>query len=136
MDPKHMGCGEFNPIDTSVPGIRICEEFPRIAKMMDKFAPIRSMVGSDGSHAAFTCLTGWSKRAPAPQGGRPALGSVLSKLYGCTDPSAPPFVGLSPKMGHVPWSDAGSPEYRSPPSPEPFPALGVIQPAKRSPRSA
>ena len=103
--------GEFQPIQTAVSGIEICEEFPRIAKMMDRFVPIRSMVGSDGRHAAFTCLTGWRENDPAPQGGWPSMGSVLSKLYGPADPSMPPFVGLSPKMGHTPWADAGVPGF-------------------------
>ena len=34
--------GEFNPISTSVPGIQICEVFPRIARLMDKVVLIRS----------------------------------------------------------------------------------------------
>ena len=33
--------GDFNPISTNVPGIQICELFPRVAAMMDKFAIIR-----------------------------------------------------------------------------------------------
>src|SRR4051794_38378336 len=32
--------GEFNPIATNVTGIRICEHFPQMAKMMDKFTVI------------------------------------------------------------------------------------------------
>ena len=36
--------GEFNPIRTIVPGIDICEHFPRIANMADKFVFIRSLV--------------------------------------------------------------------------------------------
>ncbi len=103
--------GEFSPIATNVPGIEICEHMPRIAGMMDKFATIRSMVGSDGSHAAYTCLTGWSKRGPAPQGGYPCLGSALSKLQGPADPAMPPSVGLSPRMGHAPWADNGDPGF-------------------------
>lgn len=39
------------------------------------------------------------------------MGSVLSKLQGPVDRAVPPFVGLSPKMGHVPWSDAGQPGF-------------------------
>src|SRR5690349_24237786 len=42
--------GEFRPIQTNVPGIEIGEMFPRMAKMMDKFAIIRSLVGSEGAH--------------------------------------------------------------------------------------
>src|SRR5271167_1541021 len=44
--------GEFKPIHTRVPGIDICEHLPRLAEMMDKFAIIRSLVGSEGHHAA------------------------------------------------------------------------------------
>ncbi|HRX77708.1 MAG TPA: DUF1501 domain-containing protein, partial [Pirellulaceae bacterium] len=51
--------GEFHPINTSVPGIDICELMPRTAKMMDKLAIIRSLVGSEGRHSAFQCVTGW-----------------------------------------------------------------------------
>jgi hypothetical protein len=35
------------------------------------------------------------------------MGSLLNKVQGTADPSMPGFVGLAPKMGHVPWSDNG-----------------------------
>src|SRR5262245_20725992 len=38
--------GEFKPISTRVPGIQICEHLPGMAKMMDRLAIIRSVVGS------------------------------------------------------------------------------------------
>ena len=47
--PKEIR-GEFQPIKTNVPGIEICELFPRMAKMMDKFVPIRSISDADGRH--------------------------------------------------------------------------------------
>lgn len=103
--------GEFQPIDTNVSGIQICEHFPRIAGMMDKFAAIRTIVGSDGSHSSYWCNSGWNRRGPEPQGGHPAAGSVLSKLYGPVDRSVPPFVGLAPTMGHTPWADPGEPGF-------------------------
>src|SRR5205809_576417 len=37
--------GEFKPIPTSVPGIQICEHLPKLARLMDKCALIRSIVG-------------------------------------------------------------------------------------------
>src|SRR5260370_24431568 len=79
--------------------------------MMQKFAPLRSMVGCDGDHLAYQCLTGWRKRDRQPQGGWPSLGSVLSKVYGPVDPAGPAFVGLSPRMGHMPWADNGVPGF-------------------------
>jgi transcriptional regulator with XRE-family HTH domain len=45
--------GPFQPIDTAVPGIQVCEHLPRIAGLMDKLVPIRSMVGSDGGHSQY-----------------------------------------------------------------------------------
>jgi hypothetical protein len=110
MDAPREVRGEFKPISTNVPGLQICEHLPRLAKLMDKMAIIRSMVGALDDHNAFQCLTGRVARNPPP-GGWPCLGSVLSKLYGAADKSMPAFVGLSPKMGHVPWSDNGMPGY-------------------------
>ena len=106
--------GEFSPIRTNVPGIQICELLPRMAGMMDKLAIIRSVVGATTSHASFQCMTGWDPRGNQPSGGWPALGSVLSKLRGPLDPALPPYVGLAPKMGHVPWSDPGKPGFLGP----------------------
>lgn len=102
--------GEFKPIPTNVPGIQICEHLPRLATMMDKVAIIRSIVGATGGHDAIQCLTG---RVPnkAPSGGWPCLGSAVAKIEGPLNKAIPPFVGLSPKMGHMPWADAGQPGF-------------------------
>ena len=42
--------GEFKPIATAITGFQICELMPRLAQMADKFAFIRSLVGSAGRH--------------------------------------------------------------------------------------
>jgi hypothetical protein len=102
--------GEFKPIATRVPGIQICEHLPRVAAMADRFAFIRSLVGSEGRHDAFQCVTGRTHdRQPA--GGWPSLGSHVSKLYGAVHPAVPPFVSLSPKMKTAPWADPGQPGF-------------------------
>lgn len=102
--------GEFSPIATNVPGIQICEHLPKIARVMDKCAIVRSLVGSAGQHDPFQCFTGRVANN-SPAGGWPSLGSTLSKLQGPANPATPPFVGLSSKMGFVPWSDPGSPGF-------------------------
>ncbi|MBC8352404.1 MAG: DUF1501 domain-containing protein [Planctomycetes bacterium] len=99
--------GEFDPIDTNVPGIQISELMPRVASMMDRFAIIRSLVGAEGRHDAFECCTGHHFRGNQPQGGWPAMGSALSRLEGAVDPSVPPYVDLSHKMAHDPWNIKG-----------------------------
>jgi hypothetical protein len=111
MDAPAEIRGEFKPIKTKVPGIEICEVFPKIAGIMDKCAVIRSVVGASGGHDAVQCTTGFKQSSLAAIGGRPSLGSVLSKLEGPIDPSVPPFFGLCDKTGHMPWSNPGEPGF-------------------------
>ncbi len=114
MDAPAEIRGEFKPIDTAVPGIRICEHLPLLARNMDKLIPLRSVVGSpNGNHDSFICYTGRSANNQPP-GGWPALGSVTAKLLGTTDPSVPAFVGLSPKAGHPPYGSPGLPGFLGP----------------------
>ena len=98
--------GPFREIATKVPGIRICEHLPRIAGMMDKLVPIRSIVGAEGGHDNFQCLTG-RPTAKQPPGGWPSFGSVISKLQGAADRGLPPFVGLENRTQHRPYNLAG-----------------------------
>ncbi len=102
--------GEFSPRKTNVPGVEICELLPRLSGMADKFAVVRTIVGATGNHYSFQCMTGRPHRRQPP-GGWPSIGSCLSKLKGPVDPSVPPFVGLAPKMGHMPWADPGQPGF-------------------------
>ena len=52
--------GEFNPIETSVPGINICEHLPHLAKQAEKFAIVRTLSHKDNNHLMSThhVLTG------------------------------------------------------------------------------
>src|SRR2546426_3481436 len=97
MDAPSEIRGEFKPIPSNVPGIEICEHLPRMAKMMDKLVPIRSVVGAVDEHTDFQCMTGYTSRNQPP-GGWPSFGSVVSRLQGPVRPSVPPFIGLEPKM--------------------------------------
>jgi hypothetical protein len=106
--------GEFKPIATSVPGIEIGEVFPRIAAQMEKYVILRAVVGARGGHDAEQCTTGWSRDSLRSVGGRPSIGSVLSRLQGPVDPSVPPFVGLAEPAEHLQWSDPGVPGFLGP----------------------
>ncbi len=106
--------GEFQPIATNVPGIQICEEFPRLARMMDKSVVIRSMVGASGRHDAVQCMTGWPNNSLQNMGGRPSLGAAVSRVQGPVDPSVPAFIGLAETTRHQPWSDPGQPGFLGP----------------------
>lgn len=96
--------GEFNPIQTNVPGLDICEHLPKLAQMADKFAVIRSLVGSNAGHSNFQTLSGFNQRSLTNIGGRPAMGSIVAKLQGATPSGAPPYVSYS----------GGSPGYLGP----------------------
>lgn len=99
--------GEFRPIPTNVPGIQICEVFPQLAARMDKAVVIRSVVGCKDRHESDQCMSGWFPDDLRALGGRPSIGSAVSKLHGPVDPAVPPFVGLAAKTSHVPWSHSG-----------------------------
>jgi hypothetical protein len=52
--------GEFKPIDTAAPGVRICEHLPRLAARANELAIVRSMSHPEGNHlvAVHRVLTG------------------------------------------------------------------------------
>jgi Protein of unknown function (DUF1501) len=111
MDAPSEIRGEFRPIDTTVPGIQICEHLPKLASIMDKLVPLRSVYGSpDGNHDSFICYTG-RKVNNQPPGGWPSIGSTISKVLGATNKSVPPFLGLAPNAGHPPYGSPGHPGY-------------------------
>jgi len=97
--------GEYSPIRTTVPGMEICELFPKLASMAERFALIRSISDSDGDHAAFQCMTGRKRGQQGPPGGWPAMGAWASKLKGNVNPSVPAHVSLMYKTGHSQWGD-------------------------------
>jgi len=94
--------GEFKPIDTAVSGIQITELLPKMAKMMDKLAIIRSLVGARDEHANPLCISGF----PQAEAGKnhPSLGASISKIWGPTERTIPPYVDLIQKTQHKPYS--------------------------------
>jgi uncharacterized protein (DUF1501 family) len=102
--------GPYKPGPTNVSGIQISEHMPRMAKMMDKFAIIRSLVGARDEHASNLCLSGYSI-AENRTAHHPSLGAVLSKVFGPVERTVPPFVELIPKTQHPPYSNPGDPGF-------------------------
>ncbi len=84
--------GEFKPIKTNVAGVSICEHFPLQAKMWDKFAVIRSVVGGQ-EHSDAQTHTGYHERENVTAH-HPSLGAVVSKLRDSRAGDIPPFVSL------------------------------------------
>ena len=97
FDPKtgHENGGPFKSIETSVPGIRICEHLPNVAKQMEHLVPVRSMSTREGDHTRATHLmrTGYLDQGPISY---PTMGSFVSKELGRADSELPNFVSIAP----------------------------------------
>lgn len=91
--------GEFSPIATTVPGFDVCQHFPILATMGEKITAIRSMTGINNEHSSSQSDSGWGIRSLESLGGRPSVGSVMSKVYGAAQTTdrgtAPTFVDLN-----------------------------------------
>jgi hypothetical protein len=97
---------EFQPIDTVVPGIQICDQMPQVAKHTDKLAIVRSLTHRSNDHipSVYHTLTGRidPTLAGAPRQRRrsdfPMVGSVVARF---SPPSALPATVTIPRpVGH------------------------------------
>jgi hypothetical protein len=98
--------GTFQPISTNIPGIQVCEHLPRMARLADKYAIVRSVTHAQSAHpaAAYWMMSGSPIARAAPDASfmsrvdRPHIGSSLAKLLGPVVPSMPPFVMVPEAM--------------------------------------
>src|SRR5262245_32497693 len=104
--PKEVA-GPWKPIATNVTGVKICEAFPRLARIMDKLVIVRSLVGNQADHDAVQVFNGHHPGKPVPSGGWPQLGSAVARLEGPTDPAVPPFMSLCYPCTHRPYNEPG-----------------------------
>lgn len=95
--------GLFKPIQTSVPGLHVCEHLPRLGQLAHRYSLIRSATHKQREHnpAGHYALTGRppSTSAVGMSASRkdwPALGSILSR-YAPPTTSVPSYV-LLPKL--------------------------------------
>ena len=95
LKPGHVNGGPFREIPTSVPGIRISEHLPKLARNMQDMAIVRSMSSREGDHgrATFFLRTGYLPQGPVQY---PTLGSLLSRELGREDAPLPNFVSIAP----------------------------------------
>ena len=92
--------GEFSTIQTALPGIRVCEHLPGIAKRLDRVSMIRSMTHTDVNHttAPHLLLTG----QPMLNQGQPlredfpGMSSVLASMGRGAGSPLPPAINLMP----------------------------------------
>ncbi len=84
--------GEFKEISTNVPGIRISEHLPKLAKCADKYAILRGVSHTLAAHGLGTTYLATGNR-PLPSIQFPTYGSVVSKLKQAPK-DMPPYVSI------------------------------------------
>ncbi|HKI30576.1 MAG TPA: DUF1501 domain-containing protein [Gemmataceae bacterium] len=94
--------GEFKSIASNVPGIRVCEHLPQLARQVDKFSVVRSLSHQDFNHPSgvYWMVTGHPYHKGIGSGlsehisreDHPHIGSALTAVEGKRDKAAPPFV--------------------------------------------
>lgn len=99
--------GEFQPIATRTPGIRICEHLPRLAERSERWALVRSLTHPSNDHSAghHIMLTGRSELPPGfdPNRPRPSDWPSIAAVARETAPrrnNLPPAVVLPEKLVH------------------------------------
>ncbi len=95
MKPGHANGGSFKEIDTAVPGIKVSEHLPKVARFTDRMAIIRSMSTKEGDHGRGTYLmrTGHAPGGPVHY---PSIGSLFSKELEKEGAALPNFVSVAP----------------------------------------
>ncbi len=89
--------GEFKPIDTTAPGVRISEHLPKTAHVADRLTIVRSLNHTIPSHGPATVfMTTGNKPTPAVQ--YPALGSLVTRLMPA-EKGVPPYVAFNEIRG-------------------------------------
>jgi hypothetical protein len=94
--------GEFKSIASNVPGIRVCEHLPQLARQVDKYSVVRSLCHQDFNHPSgvYWMVTGHPYHKGIGSGesehisreDHPHIGSALTAVEGKRDKAAPPFV--------------------------------------------
>lgn len=120
-DPKAKKAGAYYPsIDTAIPGVQVCEHLPRIAKMYDRFVPVRTVnhnVIDEHAAAVNRMHTG---RPVSGSVSYPSIGSIIAHERKAAAEGVPPYVligypsatrgpgFLGPKAGYVYLTDTAS----------------------------
>src|SRR5436190_132933 len=102
--------GEFRPVATSAPGVRVCEHLPQMAKWMHKAVVVRSVYHKGGCHNNLPMYTGYDVPPPddSPRDtDPPSMGSVClyqdQNVLGSKPGELPRYVYLPCPLG---WGEA------------------------------
>ena len=95
--------GEFNPIDTSVAGLQVCEHLPLTARTMHLSTLIRTHTHLYNTHSPYNMLTGYSGPVivdnVAKLTDHPSIGAVMHHA-GLRSHDVPSYVWMPSHPGH------------------------------------
>jgi hypothetical protein len=96
LKPGHPNGGPYQEIATAVPGVKISEHLPKVARHMDRMAILRGMSSKEGDHdrATYYLRTGYLPQASIQY---PPLGALVAKELGRGDAELPSFVSIAPQ---------------------------------------
>ena len=111
MKPDHSNGGELKEVQTSVAGLRFSEHLPKLAKLADQLAVVRSVNTREGDHSRGTYLMRTGQRPGSPVQ-YPTIGSSISKELAIADARLPNYFSVNPTTQINP--DAFSPGFLGP----------------------
>ena len=113
--PKEYRC-LFGPTNTSMPGIQFCSLLPKMAKLANQMAIVKSFTHQDGDHGGAThwVKTGYpwppafKGKAPVIPQQSPSMGSVIARAKGPINRTTgvPNYVRVLSNHGGYPGDDA------------------------------
>jgi len=104
--PNTQFGGPFRAIQTSVPGIQVCELLPKTAQQMHHLAVVRSLCTKDNSHSAGVARI--QRGDPKSRGVTyPYFGSAVANFLGSGESGLPPYVWIKPGSSGFVTDDAG-----------------------------
>ena len=120
FDPKPDAAKEyrclFGPTNTSMPGVQFCSLLPKMAKLANQMAIVKSFTHQDGDHGGAThwVKTGYpwppafKGKAPVIPQQSPSIGSVIARAKGPINRTTgvPNYVRVLSNHGGYPGDDA------------------------------
>jgi len=101
FDPKVLGDNKatkkvpgslYPSIETSVPGVRLCEHLPRTARLMEHVTAVRSVNHKVIDEHAFATNLVHTGRMISGNAVYPSIGSIVAHRRGAADPSVPAYM--------------------------------------------
>jgi hypothetical protein len=100
-DPKALGDNRgkpqkpgslYKPIDTTVPGVQLCEHLSETAKVMEHVTAVRTVNHSVVDEHAFATNIVHTGRMISGSVTYPSIGSIIAHERGAADPSVPAYI--------------------------------------------